>query len=199
MINKKMILLISTMLCGSFGVMVAAQALTAEQNKVYQGLVAKFQANQLTAEDNTIENVVILTQQEAFLAQAVKAQATKKQSLLPYWLAASVGPTIRMTYQVGKAFGSLSYKLWSNSQPCSKFVGHVGDLLQKPVFWPYNINDALGLPKDMLSTLVYTVAPAVAFYGIYKMYFSLKSQQEEVETVRDVLAALAIFGAPSSQ
>lgn len=176
--------------CGSFVLGAEAPvALMAEQSKVYQGLVAKFQANQLTADDNTYANIGILTQQEAFLSQAVKVQATKKQLLWPYWLAASFGPAVSMLNYIGEALDLLN-----SGRPIYDQY-NVG-WLSEPAMWPYDINASLGLPGGMVSTLVYQIAPVIAFYGIYKMYSSLKNQQQELETVRSILATLKIFGQP---
>ena len=198
--NKKMIMLIGALVCANsmtlaFQESAETKPLTAEENEVYQGLVARFQADSLTTEDNTYANIDILMQQKEFLAQAVKAQATKKQTLWPYVLAASFYPTVRGLYTVGKVFDSLAGNkfLWNHSWTIRNSLWSVGNLLQKPLLLPFVINDLLGLPRDVFPALV-AVAPLIAFYGLYKKYNSLQSQQQELEMVRDMLADLNEFG-----
>lgn len=215
--NKKIIMLVCAFICAN-NMVFASQTkiitdlmttgLAAGDNEVYQALVAKYQSKKLTAEDNTLTNITILNKKEGFL----KSKMTNKSSLWPYWLAASFGPSLLMTGKVGGALiafqtylNEIGYNLTSpiSDNPVGFFgvggMGNlgIGQLLTMPAQLPYYINKALGLPKGTLSTLVYSVAPLMAFYGLYKRYSSMQSQQQELEMVRDMLATLKSFGTPT--
>ena len=115
--NKKMIMLISALVwannvafAAQKGTMQApviekvssvAEPLTAEQDKVYQGLVAKFKAGKLNSQDNTVENIAILNQRKSFLQNEVVAH---KQGTWKPWLASITGSLLGLVGVVGHEY-----------------------------------------------------------------------------------------------
>lgn len=198
MMNKKIIVLVGILFCGSFGVtqtIQASVALTQQENVIYQGLVDTFKNSMLSARDNTKINSEILNKQEQFL----KTQVTIKKSLWPIILAASVKPTVAMTLGAGNILRSfqeyVNKKRFGFRYNDAGFFGGVGRLLQKPGDLIYDINNVLGF--NIVFTLVYTIAPAVAFYSMYKKYSSVVSQQQELEKIREIRDVLKKFGQPA--
>lgn len=196
--NKKIIALVGILLYGSFGITQAIQApiaLTQQENVIYQGLVDIFKNGTLSVRDNTKINNDILKKQEQFL----KTQVTIKKSLWPIILAASVKPTVAMTLGAGNILRSfqeyVNKKKLGLQYNDAGFFGNVGRLLRKPADLMYDINQALGF--NIVFTLVYTIAPAVAFYSMYKKYSSVVSQQQELEKIREIRDALKKFGQPA--
>jgi len=174
-------MLIGGVFFGNFSGITAAEApvpLTMQENIAYQGLVDKFNKSVLSKNDNTQYNISILDKQEKFL----KMQATKKELLWPQVLAASVGPSFLMS-------SWMAYSL----APDLNYDSYIVKFFQLPSV----LNDILGLPSSSVPRFFYNIVPAIAFYSMYKKYSSLKSQQQELEMVREIQAVLNGFGQPS--
>lgn len=203
--TKKDLILISTLFCANMVVFAAqekplSRSLTAAESKVYQVLVAKFQAKDLTANDNTMVNVDILKKQEVFI------QSTKK-SLWPSWLGIGLATlpytakwAIRLMKPTNYSRRLEGWGGWVHEQP-SMMRYHA--IIDSPLGSFFNVDlerllkevqEEFGLPLPML---IYAVAPLIAFYGLYKKYSFLQSQQQELKMVQDMLATLRSFGEPS--
>jgi hypothetical protein len=131
--NKKIIISIVALFCANvvsaMPIRVQPPFQTCVEQSVYQNLVNKFKFNELTLIDNTVQNIDLLKSRESYLIQTI--EGNNKSSLWPYWLAASFYPTVRGLYTVGHALKSLS---WTN------FIWHIGNALEKPMSWPFDIN-----------------------------------------------------------
>lgn len=117
--NKKMIMMISALVCANIVAFAAqrgniqtsietkvdaiAEPLTVEQNKIYQDLVAKFKAEKLSSQDNTVENIAILNQHKAFLQSEVLAH---KQASWKSWLASITGSLLGVVGSLGSILES---------------------------------------------------------------------------------------------
>lgn len=212
--NKNMIMLISALVCANIVAFAAqkgnmqelsiikeasvAEPLTTEENKIYQGLVAKFQAKNLTVADNTMQNIEILKKCERFLVQSIEVSNTS--SLWPYWLTASLMPAVKGLSVVGRTMVDIGLPL-----PGTEFSERWGYIKSTPFDLPFNmmhsITSPLGyLPSGLRSVsnlLIYHALPLMALYVIHKKYNSLQSQQQELEMVRKILTRLQTFGESS--
>lgn len=150
--------------------------LTAEEAKKYREEVENIDFSKRPFMSKELAG--ILQKREAFLAQEI--QATNQSSTWPYWIAALLNPVIEASTWAGYTIrrdahvGDLAYD--------------IGNFLLRP---SKNINKYIdwGLPL-----LVYTIAPAIAFYGMYRKYTSLQKQQKELEQIRYVLSNVPVSG-----
>lgn len=205
--NKKIILLISTLFFAN-AVMFSAQKssvkvsqdnnpivtlLTTEENKIYQALTAKFQTKRLTAADNTAINIDILKKQEVVLFQSI--YVSNRSPMWPYWLGASLLPVARGISSVGRAIVDIGLPL-----PGTMYSSYTERAISTPLDFPINMLYKIAgyLPLGPVGNLlIYNALPLMAFYTIYKQYNSMQRQQQELETVRNILATLKSFGEPS--
>ena len=181
--NKKMIMLISALVCAN-NVMFTAQidviksftGLTAEEVKKCREEIEKidFSKNPFISK----ELAGLLQKREAFLTQAI--QANNQSSTWPYWIAALLSPATRALTWAG-------YEIRRGSYP-GDLAYDIGNFLLRPSKNIYKYSD-WGLPL-----FVYTIAPAIAFYGMYRKYTSLQNQQKELEQIRYVLSTVPVSG-----
>lgn len=119
----------------------------------------------------------------------------------PYWLGAALIPVAEGLSAFGNTLAKVGIPVpqlrisESSGTIVSTAFSFPEYIMKKTLLAPFAITSSLNSGVTAVGRLImFRVLPLMAMYGIYKKYYSMQNQQQELVTVQEMLEVLNSFG-----